>query len=112
MTGMPTISVTARVEENLTGYNRGGEVANLAVWQVQSFGHTGSFSLGQFPATLFNLLCPLLDEYGIRYYVPYQPKLKDLPVLFVIDADDYIIAKDFEVDVPEFVHKPEWFQPR
>jgi hypothetical protein len=29
----------------------------------------------------------------------------------LIDDDEYIIAEDFEVDVPEFVHEPEWFQP-
>lgn len=35
-----------------------------------------------------------------------------MPVLFLIDGHDYIIADDFEVDVPEFLHKPEWFRPR
>jgi hypothetical protein len=29
----------------------------------------------------------------------------------LIDDDDYIVAEDFEVDVPEFVHEPAWFQP-
>lgn len=105
------MKIAARVEEKLTDYNREGEVANFAVGQVHQFGHTGSFSLGQFPATLFNLLCPLLDEYEVRYYVPHLPKPTSLPVLFLINGDDYIIAKDFEVDVPKFVHNPEWLQP-
>lgn len=106
------MDIAARVEGELTGYNRESEVANLAVRQVQKFGHTGSFSLGQFPYTLFNVLCQVSDEQDINYYVPFQAKATMLPVLFLIDGDDYIIADDFEVDVPEFVHKPEWFQPR
>ena len=106
------MEIAAQVEARLAGYIREGKVANLAVKQVHQFGHTGSFGLGQFPLTVFHQLCLLLDEYGIRYYIPYEPKPKDLPVLFLIDGDGYIIANDFEVDVPDFVHKPEWFQPR
>ena len=39
------------------------------------------------------------------------PRIPHPAVVFLIDDDDYIIADDFEVDVPEFIHEPEWFQP-
>ncbi len=106
------IQIAASAKNRLTGYNREADVAGYAVQQVHRYGHTGSFSLGQFPNTLFQIICGVLDEYGYRYYVPYLPKPVDPPVLFLIDGDDYIVARDFEVDVPDFIHKPEWFQPR
>jgi hypothetical protein len=31
-------------------------------------------------------------------------------VAFVVEGD-YILAEDFEVEVPEFRHQPEWFRP-
>ncbi len=102
-------------KSRLTGYNHEADVAGYAVQQVHQFGHTGSFSLGHFPYTLFQVLCHVLDEQGVRYFAPFlptPPEPTQIPVLFLIDGDDYIIAVDFEVDVPEFVHKPEWFQPR
>lgn len=106
------IQIAALAKDRLTGYNHGGDVAGYAVSQVHRFGHTGSFSLGQFPATLFHVLRPVLDNQGVRYFAPFEPKPADVPVLFLIDDEDYIIAEDFEVEVPEFAHKPEWFQPR
>ena len=106
------MQIAALVKSRLTGYNHEVDVAGYAVSQVHQFGYTSSFSLGQFPYTLFQVLSGVLNEQGIRYYVPFHVKPKSLPVLFLIDGDDYIIASDFEVEVPEFTHKPEWFQPR
>jgi hypothetical protein len=31
-----------------------------------------------------------------------------LPVLFLIDGEDYLVARDFEVEVPEFDHEEGW----
>jgi hypothetical protein len=36
------------------------------------------------------------------------PAPEPLPVMLVIDGDDYLIAADLEVDVPEFEHHPDW----
>ncbi len=108
------MQIAALVKNRLTGYNREADVAGYAVQQVYQFGHTTSFSLGQFPCTLFQVLCGVLDEQEVRYFAPSSPMPPEptrLPVLFLIDGEDYIVAVDFEVDVPEFVHKPEWFQP-
>ena len=106
------MQIATVAKNRLTGYNREVDVAGYAVQQVHQFGHTGSFSLGQFPYTLFQVVRQALDEQQIRYFTPFQPAPPAELVVFLIDIDDYIIAYDFEVDVPEFVHKPEWFQPR
>ena len=109
------MQIAALTKNRLTGYNREADVAAYSVQRVYRFGHTTSFSLGEFPATVFQALCWALDEQAVRYFVPYSPVPPDaanLPILFLIERDDYIIARNFEVDVPKFVHKPEWFQPR
>jgi len=109
------MQIAALAKSRLTGYNRKADVAGYAIQQVSWFGYTASFSLGHFPYTLFHVLRPVLDEQDIRCFVPFSPKppeASERPVLFLRDDDDYIIADDFEIDVPEFVHKPEWFQPR
>ena len=106
------LKIATLVQENLTGYSDLADVAGYALKQVYRWGHTGSFCLGTFPYSLFHALLPVLDAQGIRYFAPFEPKPKPMPVLFLIEGDDYIIADDFEVDVPEFIHKPEWFQPR
>ncbi len=104
--------IATQAQEALTGYNREVNVAEYAARQVELFGHTGSFALGRFPLPLYQVLLPILDALGIRCFLPDTPEPVSLPMLFLIDGDDYIIADDFEIDVPEFVHKPEWFQPQ
>ena len=105
------MGVSERVKDRLTGYNREANVAEYAISQVYRWGHTASFSLGCFPHSLFGVLCQVLNAENIRYFVAFEPKPKKLPVVFLIDGDDYIVADDFEVDVPDFIHKPEWFEP-
>ncbi|MGI4787474.1 MAG: hypothetical protein ACRYFS_01345 [Janthinobacterium lividum] len=106
------MEISAVVKERLTGYNREADIADYATRQIHRYGHTSSFSLGSFPYTVFTVLRQVLDEQDTRYYAASEPEATEMPVVFLIDADDYIIANDFEIDVPEFVHKPEWFQPR
>jgi hypothetical protein len=33
------------------------------------------------------------------------------PILFLMDEQNYVVAEDFMVDVPQFNHEPSWFQP-
>ena len=106
------MEISTLAQDKLTGYNREADVAKYAAQQVRKWGHTNSFSLGSFPYTLFTVLCQVLDSQSIGYFVASEPKATKPLVVFLIDSDDYIIAEDFEIDVPEFVHKPEWFQPR
>lgn len=106
------MEISALAKDKLTGHNRQVNVAEYGIWQVLKWGHTSSFSLGSFPHPLFQVLHQVLDDQGISYFAAFQPKPTQLPVAFLIDDDDYIIADDFEIDVPEFAHKPEWFQPR
>ena len=84
----------------------------VSLEMIHRWGGQGSFTLGSLPRPLFIAVKVALDEHKVSYFAPYVPELTELPVLFLIHENDYIIADDFEVDVPEFVHKPEWFRPR
>lgn len=50
-----------------------------------------------------------LDDLGVGYHKSYVPDDEPLPVALVIDDDNWIVAEDFEVDFPDFEHRPEWF---
>ncbi|KKM70600.1 hypothetical protein LCGC14_1439070 [marine sediment metagenome] len=69
------------------------------------------FCLGTFAFTLFNVVHGELEEMGVAVFVSRRPEPRPTPVLLLIDGDDYIIADDFELDVPHFQHNPEWFKP-
>ncbi len=105
------MKIATLTQESLMGPARHTDVAGYALKEVYWWGRTGSFCLGSFPLPLFQALLPVLDGQGIRCFLPFEPKPTSLPVLFVIDGGDYIIADDFEIDVPNFQHKTEWFQP-
>lgn len=98
--------IAVLAQEALTGYDREVNVAEYAVRQVDQWGQTGSFALGRFPLPLYQVLLPILDAQGIRCFLPNDPKPTPLPVLFLIDDEDYIIADDFEVDVPGAMYAP------
>lgn len=42
--------------------------------------------------------------------VPSKVAERDM-MIEILDDGDYVLAQDFEVDVPEFVHDPSWFRP-
>ena len=69
------------------------------------------FALQDLPRPLFLAVRRALDDMGVRVYVEGEPQKRDTPILFLIDDSDYIVAEDFELDVPEFEHKDEWFDP-
>ena len=69
----------------------------------------GGFSLGRFPASVVGAVRSVLDELGVGY-LEQEPLIpsETLPVMLLIDGEDYLIAEDFDVDVPEFEHNPDW----
>jgi hypothetical protein len=69
------------------------------------------FSLGYFPFTLYNIVKEELQRADVRLHLARSPVKRNLPVVLLMDGDDYIVADDFEVDVPDFEHRPEWFAP-
>ena len=79
--------------------------------QVWKYGGSPSFSLGTFPRTVFLEVRSQLEARGIEFFIPREPKETEVPVLFMVDGVDYIIADDFNIDLPEFDHKDEWFRP-
>jgi hypothetical protein len=63
------------------------------------------------PAQLHEPVLTVFRRLRVPVFSPKSPRTPERAIVFLIDHDDYIIAEDFEVDVPEFVHRPEWFQP-
>jgi hypothetical protein len=63
------------------------------------------------PAQLHEPVLTVFGRLGVPVFSPGSPNAPRPAVVLLIDDDDYIVAEDFEVDVPEFVHEPAWFQP-
>jgi len=63
------------------------------------------------PAQLFDPVVSVFRSLNVPVFAPNLPRRPIPAVVFLIDEEDYIIADDFEVDVPEFQHEDEWFQP-
>lgn len=59
---------------------------------------------------LHEAVLTVFDQLGVPTFSSSTPGPTTPGVVFLIDEDDYIIADDFEVDVPEFIHQPEWFE--
>lgn len=70
------------------------------------------FSLGRFPCSLYSVVREELEAAGVRLHLPARPQRRDPLIALVLNGDDYILARDFELDVPEFEHRAEWFDPR
>ena len=57
---------------------------------------------------------PVIEELGnmgLRTFVPEPPPSEPTLVAFLLDDRAYVVAEDFEVDVPDFTHDPAWFDP-
>ena len=63
------------------------------------------------PLQLMESAVSVFSRLGVPVFRPDLFYVPPPAILFLLDSDDYIIARDFEVDVPEFVHDPQWFRP-
>lgn len=73
----------------------------------------GGFSLGRFPLSLLDAVHAALTEFDLPWVEHREPlSSPPLPVMFLIDGEDYIVADDFDVDVPDFVHGEGWIKRR
>ena len=84
---------------------------NPSHWGDPGFAETGrgGFSLGRFPASVGAAVRSVLDGLGVGYLEQdLGVSSETLPVMLLIDGEDYLIADDFDVDVPDFEHSPEW----
>jgi hypothetical protein len=63
------------------------------------------------PAQLHAGICEVLGRLEVPVFSPRTPNLPPAASVFLLDDGDYILAEDFEVDLPEFVHDSSWFQP-
>jgi hypothetical protein len=80
-------------------------------WSNPRFAESGrgGFSLGRFPTSVVGAVRSVLDELAVGY-LEQEPLIpsETLPVMLLIDGEDYLIAQDLEVDMPEFEHNPDW----
>jgi hypothetical protein len=68
------------------------------------------FALPQMPKRLFDIVKNALQEMNVKIHISKNTNNNITPILFMADEDNYMIADDFELDVPIFEHKTEWFQ--
>lgn len=50
-----------------------------------------------------------LGRLGVPTFAPYEAAKPKRAVCLLIDGIDFVMAEDFEVELPEFEHRPEWF---
>ncbi len=72
---------------------------------------TPPFELGSFPASIFPLLHEELVAMGVALFAPTRPEPRPVPTALILDGSDFIIADDFEIELPEWEHRDEWFAP-
>lgn len=70
------------------------------------------FSLGRLPRSLYEHVTRHLQRMGVELFLPRAPIARPGVVLFTADDSIAIVARDFEVELPEFEHRAEWFAPR
>ena len=92
-----------------------GLVPNVSEGEVRNYIHVPDPSRApiglKLPAQLHDPVLTVFRRLGVPVFSPHSPRIPDPAVVFLIDDVDYIIAADFEVDVPEFIHEPDWFRP-
>lgn len=71
--------------------------------------YTPPFSLGYFPLTLYKVLAEILAEMKVRVLNGESPPFTFTPKVFFFD-NEYMIARDFEIEYPIFEHKDSWFR--
>lgn len=78
--------------------------------------HNDSFALGDLPHSMATRVQAVLQDLGVPTFAPHSARYAsdsegqmDLALL-LLDGGDYLIADDFELEVPEFVHRPEYFK--
>jgi hypothetical protein len=72
--------------------------------------HKAPYSLGHLPFTLFQHVKSELRRMEVGFFVAREPEARPSPVALSIDDNILIVAQDFFFEVPEFEHRPEWFE--
>lgn len=69
------------------------------------------FALPEMPQSLFEVVKNTLREMNVKIHISKDTNNNETPpILFIADEDNYMIADDFELDIPVFEHKEEWFK--
>ena len=61
------------------------------------------------PAQLRQPVLEVFDRLGVPVFAPKASYVVPRAAVFLMDGEDYVIADDFEVFVPEFAHDDAWF---
>jgi len=69
------------------------------------------YSLGYLPRRLFGIVREVLSSMQVSLFVAREPVERPALVALLLDEHVVSVARDFLVEVPEFVHDPDWFQP-
>jgi hypothetical protein len=77
---------------------------------ARELGKNQSFSL-RLPRTVHVIVRERLTVLGKEHFVAREPPEQPAPWMFHVDDENYLIADDFEVAMPEFEYRDEWFKP-
>jgi putative ABC transport system substrate-binding protein len=104
----PTLPLPSRWQAFFEGLRTLGWVdgQNVRVERRFSGGDAGQVSC--LAVELAQLGVDVIVATGLRENQALQKVTRT--VVFLLDDDDYIIAEDFDVDVPEFEHDVAWFR--
>ncbi len=64
--------------------------------------------MGVYPQSVHRAIRNVLGQMNLKFLADDDLPEDEAAVLFHIDDWNYIIAKDFEVDVPDLGHNPDW----
>ncbi|HET7232869.1 MAG TPA: hypothetical protein VFJ16_22860 [Longimicrobium sp.] len=64
------------------------------------------------PTQLHRPFIEAFERLGVQVFAPEPRGTVPRASVFLMDGEDYIVADDFEVFVPEFTHDAAWFTPQ
>lgn len=106
------ISVVDRVERSLGGWHSPFRFLSSSTIQGWlELAESGSFSVGHLPDVVAAGVKELLEQRGASMQIVGTKTRASEHKVLLLDGEDYVIAMDFELDVPEVTHRPEYFAP-
>jgi len=97
-------------KSRFSGYLGAPELLTYANLRSENrWGTTANSSLGMIPRPLFLAVRDCLVSAGEQISSPHETRKRSVPLTCRANHDR-IKSDDFEVDVPEFESRPEWFR--
>lgn len=99
-------NIVAGIKEHLNQYFQWKDI--YGVLDPRST-HTPPYAVTQIPAEIFERVVNNLEINQVKYHISHKPAIPTIAKIFVINGEDYIIAKDFDIVVPDFEHRAAWY---